>query len=251
MNLGDTSAGIVGSGPLLLAVLVAALAGLISFLSPCVLPLMPGYLSYVTGLAGADLDAGRRRGRILAGTALFVAGFASVFITVNILATAATQVLLTNLRLVQIVGGVLIIGLGVALLGWIPLLQRQWQIRSLPTAGLLGAPVFGAVFGLSWVPCAGPALGAVTTLSAVGGSLPRAVLLASAYCLGLGLPFVGVGLGLPRLLGLLAVIRRHGRWVTMVGAVMLIAVGVALISGAWEGFVTWLRVSVPQIETPI
>lgn len=247
----NTFAGIAESGPLALALAVAALAGLVSFLSPCVLPLVPGYLSYVTGLAGSDLDAGHRRGRVLAGTALFVAGFAIVFVSASVLVAGVAQSLLVNRRAVELVGGLLVIVLGVAYLGWLPGVQREWRIRSLPTAGLAGAPVFGAVFALSWVPCATPTLGAVLTLATVGGSMPRAVVLAVAYCVGLGAPFVAFGLGFHRLLGVFRAVRRNSRWVTRVGGVLLIAVGVALASGAWETFVIWLRSTVGVGEVAI
>jgi cytochrome c-type biogenesis protein len=248
--MGARFADIAESGPLLLAIAVAALAGLVSFLSPCVLPLVPGYLSYVTGLAGADLDAGNRRGRVLAGTALFVAGFAAVFISLAVVAANAAQVLYANRRIAEIVGGVLITVLGVALLGWVPLLQREVRVHRLPAAGLLGAPVFGAVFALSWVPCVGPTLGSVLVLASTSGSMSRAVVLAVAYCLGLGLPFVGFGLGLRRLLRVFAAVRRNSRWVTRIGGAMLILVGVALVSGAWGAFVDWLRATVGNGGVP-
>jgi cytochrome c-type biogenesis protein len=245
------AAGVAQSGPLLLAVGVAALAGLASFLSPCVLPLVPGYLSYVTGLAGADLDAGRRRGRILAGTLLFTAGFTGVFVLTSVVAAEFGRALLQHGRTVEVVVGGLIIVLGLAFLGLVPGLQREWRIHTLPAAGLVGAPVFGAVFALSWVPCVGPTLGAVLGLAAVGGSTGRAVTLAVAYCIGLGTPFVAFGLGFQRLLGVFAAIRRNSRWVTRIGGALLIVVGLALVTGVWGDFVTWLRVTVGVGEVPI
>jgi cytochrome c-type biogenesis protein len=244
-------AAIAQSGPLVLAIGVAALAGLASFLSPCVLPLVPGYLSYVTGLAGADLDAGRRRGRVLAGTALFTVGFAAVFVLTTILAAAAGRSLLAHERVLEVVVGALIIVLGLAFLGLVPGLQREWRIHRLPSAGLFGAPVFGAVFALSWAPCVGPTLGAVLGLAAVGGSTGRAVTLAGAYCLGLGLPFVVFGLGFRRLLGVFAAIRRNSVWVTRIGGALLILVGLALVTGAWTEFVNWLRATVGAGEVPL
>jgi cytochrome c-type biogenesis protein len=242
--MGRAFAGIAESGPLLLAVAVAALAGLVSFLSPCVLPLVPGYLSYVTGLAGADLDDGRRRGRMLAGTALFVAGFSAVFIVTTVLAAAAGRALLGHYRAVEIGVGVLVIVLGLAFLGLVPGLQREWRIHRLPAAGLVGAPVFGAVFALSWSPCLGPTLGAVLGLAAVGGSTARAVTLAVAYCAGLGVPFVAFGLGFRRLLGLFRAVRRNSRWVTRAGGALLVLVGLALVTGGWTYFVNWLSATV-------
>jgi cytochrome c-type biogenesis protein len=258
--MGQTFAELARGGPLVLAIGAAALAGLVSFLSPCVLPLVPGYLSYVTGLAGADLDralgtavpapvAGAvavaappvRRGRVLAGTLLFVAGFAAVFTALAILFASIGEALYKYAREVEVGVGVLIVLMGLAFLGVVPGLQREWRIRRLPAAGLLGAPVFGAVFALSWVPCTGPTLGAVLGLATVGGQTDRAVVLALAYCLGLGLPFVAFGVGFRRLIGVFAVVRRNSRWVTRIGGALLIVVGLALVTGGWTDFTNWLR----------
>ena len=257
--MGESFARLASSGPLLIAVLVAALAGLVSFLSPCVLPLVPGYLSYVTGMAGADLDAGlgtdprgtpvaksgqRVRGRILLGSALFVAGFTVVFTLTGVLVAQAGRALLVHQRIVEIVVGVLVIALGLAFAGLVPGLQRELRIHRLPNAGLAGAPILGAVFALSWTPCVGPTLGAVLGLSAVGGQTGRAVTLTIAYCLGLGLPFLAFGLGFRRLLGLFAAVRRHSVWVTRIGGALLVLVGLALVTGGWTEFVNWLRATV-------
>jgi cytochrome c-type biogenesis protein len=249
--MGKTFAGIAESGPLLLAVAVAAIAGLVSVLSPCVLPLVPGYLSYVTGLAGADLRDGGRRGRVLSGTVLFVAGFAGVFVLVSVLFANAGRALIRHERIAEVAVGVLIVVLGAAFLGVVPGLQREWRIHRLPAAGLVGAPVFGAVFALSWTPCLGPTLGAVLGLAAVGGSTWRAVTLAVAYCLGLGLPFVAFGLGFRRLLGVFGAIRRHSVWVTRIGGVLLIVVGLALVTGGWGEFVNWLRATLGAGEVSV
>jgi cytochrome c-type biogenesis protein len=249
--MGATFADIASNGPLALAVGVAALAGLVSFLSPCILPLVPGYLSYVTGLVGADLDAGNRRGRVLAGTLLFIAGFGAVFVSLVIVTARLALELRLHQRTVEIVGGILIIVLGLAFAGLVPFLQREWRIHKLPSAGLVGAPVFGAVFALSWVPCTGPTLGAVLTLAGVSGSLPRAVTLGIAYTLGLGLPFIAFGLGFRRLAGVVKAVRRNSVWVLRIGGGMLILVGLALVTGAWGEFVMWLRGSVGVGEVPV
>jgi cytochrome c-type biogenesis protein len=249
--MGSTFAGIAESGPLLLAIGVAVIAGLVSFLSPCVLPLVPGYLSYVTGLAGADLNSGARRGRVLAGTLLFIAGFAAVFILVNVLVANAGQALIRHQRVLEIVIGTLIIVFGAAFAGFIPGMQREWRIHRLPNAGLIGAPVFGAVFALSWSPCIGPTLGVVFALSTVYGSPGRAVILAVAYCLGLGLPFIAFGLAFRRLLGVVRAIRRNSVWITRVGGVLLVIVGLALVTGGWFDFVTWLRAAVGTGEVNV
>jgi len=249
--MGDSFASTVTGGPLALALIFAAVAGLVSFLSPCVLPLVPGYLSYVTGLVGADLSAAlgeqegpRRRGRVLAGTALFTAGFGVVFITITVLATRLGGALLTNARTLEIVAGALIILFGVAMLGWIPGMQREVRIHRLPQAGLWGAPVFGAVFALSWIPCIGPTLGAVMLLGTTSGQPVRAAALAAAYCVGIGAPFLALGLGMRRLAGVVHVIRRNSQWVTRIGGVLLLLVGLALITGAWGDFIIWLRATV-------
>jgi cytochrome c-type biogenesis protein len=276
--MGETFAELVRGGPLLLAVGAAALAGLVSFLSPCVLPLVPGYLSYVTGLAGADLEGrgvrGRKgpplsdsvaqgappstrprvlavKGRVLAGTLLFIAGFTVVFVLTAILVAGVGTALFTHRRALQIAVGVLVILLGLAFLGVLPGTQREFRIHRLPTAGLLGAPVFGAVFALSWVPCVGPTLGAVLGMATVSGQSDRAATLAVAYCLGLGLPFIAFGLGFERLLGLFRAVRRNSRWVTRAGGALLILIGLALITGGWQDFVIWLQTTVGVGEVGI
>ncbi|MEV4412393.1 cytochrome c biogenesis CcdA family protein [Catellatospora sp. NPDC049609] len=259
--MGEDFAAVVLGGPLVLAVAVAALAGLASFLSPCVLPLVPGYLSYVTGLVGADLDAtlgddrtglGRaRRGRVLAGVLLFIAGFAAVFLTTTILVAQVGRLLLTHERALQVGVGALIVLFGLAFLGLVPGLDGERRIRKLPQAGLWGAPVFGAVFALSWVPCLSPTLGAVGSLALMYGDTGRAVVLGLAYCLGIGLPFIALGLGMRKLSGVVGFIRRNSRWVTRVGGVLLIVVGLALITGAWSDFLIWLRVNFPAGEISI
>ncbi|ASW53180.1 cytochrome c biogenesis CcdA family protein [Plantactinospora sp. KBS50] len=274
--MGAAFADLARSGPLLLAVGAAALAGLVSFLSPCVLPLVPGYLSYVTGLAGTDLERGATdldrggagkvsrpvmvapsravrsvKGRVLAGTLLFIAGFTAVYLLTAILLAGIGQAMLMHRRALEVVVGAVIMVLGVAFLGFIPGLQREFRLHRLPAAGLLGAPVFGAVFALSWAPCTGPTLGAVLGLATVGGQTDRAAVLAVAYCLGLGLPFMIFGLGFSRLLGLFRAIRRNSRWVTRLGGALLIIVGLALVTGGWQDFIIWLQTTVGPGEVGI
>jgi cytochrome c-type biogenesis protein len=248
--MGETFQGIASTGPLLLGVVVAMAAGLVSFLSPCILPLVPGYLAYVTGLSGADLGA-QARGRMLAGGLLFVAGFGAVFVTVGVVAASAGRVLQEHQRTLEIGGGALMIVFALALLGLVPGLQREVRIQRLPAAGLAGAPVFGAVFALSWTPCIGPTIGAVLALGAIGGEPGRAAVLAAAYSLGIGLPLLGFGVGLRWLVGAVSLIRRHSAWVTRAGAGLLAAVGVALLTGAWGEFVFWLRGSIGAWEVVV
>ncbi|MEU4476962.1 cytochrome c biogenesis protein CcdA [Micromonospora sp. NPDC023966] len=279
--MGETFRQLAESGPLLLAVGAAALAGLVSFLSPCVLPLMPGYLSYVTGLAGADLEGRARteapapvadepngggvavaappvvrpaaavKGRVLAGTMLFIAGFTAVFTATAILFSGVGKLFFAHERTLEIVIGALIVVLGLGYLGVVPGMQREFRIHRLPAAGLLGAPVLGAVFALSWMPCTGPTLGAVLGMATVDGRTDRAVLLAVAYCLGLGVPFVVFGLGFHRLLGVFRAVRRNSRWVTRIGGALLILIGVALVTGGWQDFVIWLQTHVGVGEVSI
>ncbi|EWM66487.1 MULTISPECIES: cytochrome c biogenesis CcdA family protein [unclassified Micromonospora] len=288
--MGETFRQLAESGPLLFAVGAAALAGLVSFLSPCVLPLMPGYLSYVTGLAGADLEGARKgplltpsveegplvnsggasgggvgvaeraaparttaavKGRVLAGTLLFIAGFTVVFVATAILFSGVGKLFFRYERTLEIVIGALVVVLGLGYLGVIPGMQREFRIRWLPSAGLLGAPVLGAVFALSWLPCTGPTLGAVLGMAATEGGTDRAVVLAVAYCLGLGIPFVVFGLGFQRLLGVFRAVRRNSRWVTRIGGALLIAIGLALITGGWVNVVIWLQTNVGVGEVSI
>lgn len=255
-NFTDT----VASGPLLAALAVAALAGLVSFFAPCMLPLVPGYLSYVTGLTGTDLtpagdaSAGairtetstrtRNRLRAVVGSALFVTGFTVVFTLLAYAAGQLGRVLLVHARAIEFGAGLLTIVLGLGFMGILPGLSRTWRIARLPRAGLAGAPLLGATFALSWTPCLSPTLTAVLGLAAVQGSAGRGTLLAAAYSLGMGLPFIGFGAGLPRLLRLSRFVRRHGLWVTRIGGVLLVTVGLALATGVWTEFVNWLRATV-------
>ena len=255
--MGATLADTATSGPLLAALGVAMLAGLVSFFAPCMLPLVPGYLSYVTGLTGTDLATPaqpthgattgtavptRRRVRAVTGSALFVAGFTGVF---TLLAYAAGQLgraLLMHARTIEIIAGVVTVLLGLAFMDLLPGLSRTWRLTRLPRAGLAGAPLLGATFALSWTPCLSPTLTAVLGLAAVQGSAARGTALAAAYSLGMGLPFIGAGL--PHLLRLSRFARRHGAWVTRLGGALLVAVGLALITGGWTQFINWLRATV-------
>jgi cytochrome c-type biogenesis protein len=260
--MGDAFQSTALNGPLLLAIGAALIAGLVSILSPCVLPLVPGYLSYVTGLAGSDLEAAigteprteagttqtktrtlALKGRVLAGSVLFVLGFAVVFTLLMTFVANIGYSLLTHRDTVNVVLGVLVIILGLGYLGWIPGFQREARFRKLPNAGLLGAPVFGAMFAVSWIPCVGPTLGAITALAASSGSTDRAVILALSFSLGLGIPFILFGLFFRRLLGVFQAIRRNSRWVTRVGGALLIIIGLTLVTGQWNYFLAWLMTS--------
>ena len=235
----------VTDGPLLAALPIAALAGLVSFLSPCVLPLVPGYLSYVTGLSGADLaeDDGSRW-RVAIGAVLFVLGFSAVFVSEGALFGGLGAELALHQRTVDVVLGLLTIVLGLAFVGLIPGMQRELRFHRLPRAGLLGAPMLGVLFGVGWTPCLGPTLAAVQTLAFTQASAARGALLTFGYCLGLGIPFVVTALAFRRALGAFDVVKRHYQVVLRVGGGMLVAIGLLLVSGLWQELMIQLRVSI-------
>ena len=231
-----------GSGTLALAIPVAILAGLVSFFSPCVLPLLPGYLSYATGLSGADLATGDvRRGRMLAGALLFVLGFSVVFVSLGVLSSSVFQFFNTNARTFEIVLGVLAVVLGLAFMGLVPWLQRDVRVHRVPAVGLAAAPFLGFLFGLGWTPCIGPTLGVILTLT-YNETSARGGLLLAFYSLGLGIPFVAAALAWRRALGAFAWVRRHQVWVMRVGGLFLITIGVAVLTGWWAEAVAWLQI---------
>jgi cytochrome c-type biogenesis protein len=256
--MGETFAGLVTDGPLLVAAAVAALVGLISFASPCVLPLVPGYLSYVTGLvgAGASAEAGASgsggtatavrtevspRARMVLGALLFVLGFTLVFVAFGAAFGGLGRLMLEHADVLNRVFGVITVLVGLGFLGWLPLLQRTKRISARPAAGLAGAPLLGIVFGLGWTPCLGPTLSAVYSLAFSEATAARGALLGVAYCLGLGVPFVLVALGARWAMGATSFLRRHARTVTRVGGAVLVVVGLMLVTGAWTEMMQWLR----------
>ncbi|MBB4929289.1 cytochrome c-type biogenesis protein [Lipingzhangella halophila] len=264
------------SGSLLFALPLAVAAGLVSFLSPCVLPLVPGYLSYVTGLSGADIAAARqraasavpagaagadgrspadtstatvsaddvlaqRRWTMLAGSVLFVAGFSAVFVAVGTFVGGIGGLLLDYADPITRVLGALTVLLGLAFMGVLPGLRREFRIHRVPGAGLAGAPLLGVLFGLGWTPCIGPTLAAVQTLAFQEGTAVRGAVLSLAYCAGLGLPFILASVLYRRALGAFGWVRRHYRAVMVAGGAMLVAVGLLLVTGLWAGMTAGLQ----------
>ncbi|MFF2045990.1 cytochrome c biogenesis CcdA family protein [Kitasatospora sp. NPDC058170] len=239
LQLADTT-GTIQSGALLVAAPIALVAGLASFFSPCVLPLVPGYLSYVTGFSAADLaDArGARRGRMLAGALLFILGFTAVFVSGGALFGYFGSTLQEHKRVISIVLGALTIVMGLAFMGLVPgLSMRELRSHRRPAVGLMGAPMLGVVFGVGWTPCLGPTLSAVQNLALNEADAGRAALLMTAYCLGLGVPFVVAALAFRRALGAFGWVKRHYPLVMRIGGGMLVVVGLLLVTGAWDAMV--------------
>ena len=231
----------VVSGSLLLAIPIAFAAGLISFMSPCVLPLVPGYLAYVTGMLGVDLGEARR-GRLLLGTSLFVLGFSVVFISFGALFGGLGSLFLEYSEQLTRVLGVFTIVFGLAFMGLVPWLDRGWHPQQRPSVGLAGAPLLGVLFGIGWTPCVGPTLAAVQTLAIDQASAARGALLTAAYCVGLGLPFLLVAVAFRRTAGAMAFVKRHYVAVMRIGGGMLVLLGVLMVSGLWDQLTVQLRV---------
>ncbi|GHS89153.1 cytochrome C biogenesis protein CcdA [Actinomycetota bacterium] len=274
-GVGSGFAEVAFSGSLLLAVPVAVLAGLVSFASPCVLPLVPGYLGYLGGMSGAatvpavpalaSLGAGAGsarsgapatgtagglgastatrpgRGRLLLGVGLFVAGFTAVFLAYGTLAGSLGGLLQRWQDPLSRGLGVVVVVMGLAFLGLVPFLQQDTRPHLAPRAGLWGAPLLGLTFGIGWTPCIGPTLGAIILLSLDGGSPGRGAVLSLAFCLGLGIPFLLVALGIERSARALGFLRRHRLAVMRVGGAMLVALGLALVTGLWSTWANWLQ----------
>lgn len=240
------------SGSLLVAIAIAMLAGLLAFLSPCVLPLAPGYLSYVTGLTGAQLaDPAGRRGRVLLGSVLFVLGFSIVFIAYGAAFGGLGSLLLQYQDLINRVLGVIVIVMGLAFMGLIPGLNRDLRLHRAPTWSVAGAPILGIAFGLGWSPCIGPTLAVVQSLAFTEASAVRGAVLSFFYCIGLGLPFILLALLFSRAAGALAWVKRHYVGIMRFGGAMLVIVGLLLLTGVWTQFTIWLRVTMPGFEPPI
>lgn len=251
---------LVADGQLLVASLIAVAAGLLSFLSPCVLPLVPGYLAYVSGVAGDGgstaganpKQAGRReRRRMLAGSLLFILGFTVVFLLINIFAGSVGIWLWEWQDMILRVMGVIVIVMGLVFMGAFSRLQRTTRMDLKPKVGLAGAPVLGIVFAIGWAPCMGPTLGVVLMLATQQGSVPRAVVLALAYCLGLGIPFILAAFGFGWMTNTMAFFKRHIRAVNLIGGVLLILIGLLMVTGIWSKIMFALQAVIDGYVTPL
>ncbi|WP_326493465.1 cytochrome c biogenesis CcdA family protein [Dietzia sp. SL131] len=265
-SIGQTFQQTAASGPLLLALGACVLAGLVSFASPCVVPLVPGYLAYMASIVGAErpavtvqaaeqrraeassltLEQQRQRvssrRRVVLAAVLFVAGFTVVFVLLSAMVLGTVQYLAPQQELLQRLGGVVTILMGLVFIGAIPALQRDTRMQPKALSTWAGAPLLGAVFALGWTPCLGPTLAAALSVAAgTGLDAARGVLLIVAYCLGLGLPFIVVAFGSTRAIRTVGWLQRHTRTIQIVGGIMLIVVGILLLSGIWTQFVYWLR----------
>lgn len=265
-SIGQTFQQTAASGPLLLALGACVLAGLVSFAAPCVVPLVPGYLAYMASIVGAErpavtvqaaeqrraeastltLEQQRQRvssrRRVVLAAVLFVAGFTVVFVLLSAMVLGTVQYLAPQQELLQRLGGVVTILMGLVFIGAIPALQRDTRMQPKALSTWAGAPLLGAVFALGWTPCLGPTLAAALSVAAgTGLDAARGVLLIVAYCLGLGLPFIVVAFGSTRAIRTVGWLQRHTRTIQIVGGIMLIVVGILLLSGIWTQFVYWLR----------
>lgn len=236
-------------GSLVLAALFAFAAGVVSFASPCVLPLVPAYLSYVTGMVGVDL-ADARRGRLLLGTALFVGGFTVVFVSYGALFGGLGSVLIEYTDGITRVLGVFTIVFGLAFMGLIPWLNRSWNPTQNTSMGLVGAPLLGVLFGIGWTPCIGPTLAAVQTLAIDSASAGRGAALAAVYCLGLGLPFLIVALAFRKAFGAMNWMKRHYTLLIRIGGAMLVLLGVMMVTGVWADLSIQMRVWTANFGVP-
>ena len=234
---------VIFSGSLIAAIPLAVLAGLIAFASPCVLPLVPAYLGYVGGMSAMPGEQDRReRSRLVLGVLLFVVGFAAVFVLFSVAFASLGALLRTWLPLATQIAGVLVIAMGFVFIGQVLFMQNRLSLPVRAATGVAGAPLLGVIFGFGWAPCVGPTLVAVNTLALSVGDIPRAVVLALAYSLGLGVPFVLIALGLQFAATTMSFLRRHVRAINISGGVFLMLIGLAMVLGLWTAWMSQLQV---------
>jgi len=239
---------VVLNGGLWFAVPIAIAAGLLSFLSPCVLPLVPGYLGYVSGVTSGQE---RTRGRMLAGVGLFIAGFSVVFLAVELLVGSVGVFVAQYTGVILRIAGVVVIVMGIVFIGQVSFLQRTFKPGWQPRTGLIGAPLLGVVFAVGWTPCVGPTLIAVSSMALNQGNLWRALLIGVAYCIGLGIPFLLVAIGFGWVGSSVRWVKRHIRAVNIAGGVLLILIGVLMVSGLWLDIISMLGTVIGGIQNPL
>lgn len=251
LAIGQQFADTATTGPLLLGILAAAVAGLVSFASPCVIPLVPGYMSYLASVAGGEISYDAKGGPVVASrqwavaaaAGLFIAGFTVVFVLATVTAFGVISTLALNAEILMRIGGVVTILMGLVFMGLVPALQRDTRLSPKKWTTWLGAPLLGGVFALGWTPCLGPTLAAIISVSAgtEGMTAVRGVILIIGYCLGLGLPFLLMAFGSTRAMHTIDWLRRHSRNIQIIGGALMVLVGIALASGAWAYFINWVR----------
>lgn len=250
-GLGEQFGEITRNGPLFFGFLAAALAGLVSFASPCVIPLVPGYISYLAGVVGAEMEYGndgpavakKSRWRVAGAALLFILGFTVVFMLATVTVFGAISALTLNAETLMRVGGVVTILMGLVFMGAVPFLQKEHRFAPQRWSTWVGAPLLGGVFALGWTPCLGPTLAAIISISAgtEGMTAARGVFMILGYCLGLGLPFLLLAFGSAKAAYGVGFLRRHSRTIQIIGGVMMILVGLALLSGLWSYFISWMQ----------
>lgn len=260
--MGEVFADAAATGPLLIGLLAAALAGLVSFASPCVVPLVPGYMSYLTGIVGGEMTmdkeygprvGNRRKGAVVGAALLFVLGFSLVFILMSVSVFGAVSVIQLNRDLLMRIGGVVTIIMGLVFMGMVPALQRDTRMQPKKLATWVGAPLLGGVFALGWTPCLGPTLAAIISVAVGtdGMTAARGTLLILGYCLGLGVPFILIALGSARAMKTFDFLRKHSRTLQIIGGILMIIVGIALLTGAWNYFISWSQSLVADFGTTV
>ncbi len=235
---------VILEGSLLIAISLSLLAGILTFLSPCVVPLVPGYLGYVSGSAAP-------KSKVLAGSVLFVLGFSAVFVSLGVLAGTAGLLYLVRNQWIQIILGALVVIFGLAMIGQFSLLQRSIKVPFSPKVGLAGAPMLGVVFALGWTPCIGPTLSAVLVLASDSGDPVRGGILATFYSLGIGIPFLLIAAGFGWASRSISFVKKHIRAFNIFGGVMLIVIGLAMVTGIWGQFMLWMQEVTSEFQLPV
>ena len=231
----------VTQGSLFIAILISFSAGLISFLSPCVLPLVPGYLSFITGF-GLNANKSIRKSKALIATLLFIAGFTFVFVCIGMFFGGIGGWFISYGRIIERIMGLFVIALGISYLGFWNLFKREYRFRTPVKQGLIGAPLLGALFAIGWTPCIGPTLAAVQTLAFNQATVSRGAILSAFYGFGLGLPFLFITFALEKVLVSVSWLRKQQALFIKMGGLLLIIIGILLATGLWSEVTVEMRI---------